>query len=149
MANILVNINSGVLGVLLIIFFGDPICVQPIIVMFLPSTKASLSFFFARPMHSPYTARSPPSSQPPPSQPLFSEIQMLIATRIEAAVEVLTTVAGAVAATEAMVILGTLLAEGKAPTLLVNVVAAVLRVATPTLPVNAAIRPVTTRDGTR
>ena len=27
-ANILVNINSGVLGVLLIIFFGDPICVQ-------------------------------------------------------------------------------------------------------------------------
>ena len=74
---------------------------------------------------------------------------MLTATRIEAAVEVLTTVAGAVAATEAMVILGTLLAEGKAPTLLVNVVAAVLRVATPTLPVNAAIRPATTRDGTR
>ena len=28
-ANILVNINSGVLGVLLMIFFGDPICVQP------------------------------------------------------------------------------------------------------------------------
>ena len=30
-ANILVNINSGNLGVLLMIFFGDPICVQPII----------------------------------------------------------------------------------------------------------------------
>ena len=29
LANILLNINSGVLGVLLIIFFGDPICVQP------------------------------------------------------------------------------------------------------------------------
>ena len=28
-ANLLVNINSGVLGVLLMIFFDDPICVQP------------------------------------------------------------------------------------------------------------------------